>query len=124
LKPEIKKLWVDALRSGEYKQGSGQLYDKTPEGERYCCLGVLCRLAQQAGLEFSVDYLDPELNHDYFGPDVAEWAGLDTDRLGDCNPVIDYEDSEEGEQELHLSELNDDVGLTFSEIADIIEEQL
>ena len=25
MKPEIKKLWVDALRSGEYKQGTGRL---------------------------------------------------------------------------------------------------
>ena len=29
--------WVAALRSGEYKQGKGQLKDN---GGRYCCLGV------------------------------------------------------------------------------------
>jgi hypothetical protein len=31
------RAWVAALRSGEYKQGKGQL--KTPEGN-FCCLGV------------------------------------------------------------------------------------
>lgn len=31
--------WVAALRSGEYKQGRGQLY--VPKENSYCCLGVL-----------------------------------------------------------------------------------
>lgn len=34
----IKKKWVKALRSGEYRQGSGVLKD----GRKFCCLGVLC----------------------------------------------------------------------------------
>lgn len=36
--PELKQKWVDALRSGKYKQGNGWLRD---EKDRYCCLGVL-----------------------------------------------------------------------------------
>jgi hypothetical protein len=35
---EIKRKWIEALRSGDYKQGRGWLRDK--EGN-YCCLGVL-----------------------------------------------------------------------------------
>lgn len=35
---EIKKLWVEALRSGHFKQAKGRLVD---DGA-YCCLGVLC----------------------------------------------------------------------------------
>jgi hypothetical protein len=35
---EMKRKWITALRSGEYKQGTGAL--KTDDG-RYCCLGVL-----------------------------------------------------------------------------------
>lgn len=29
--------WIEALRSGKYKQGKGQL----KQDDRYCCLGVL-----------------------------------------------------------------------------------
>lgn len=35
---KIKKLWLKALRSGEYKQGKLALRIKN----KYCCLGVLC----------------------------------------------------------------------------------
>lgn len=35
---EIKKKWVEALRSGRYKQGYGRLHGDN----NYCCLGVLC----------------------------------------------------------------------------------
>lgn len=33
-----KKKWIEALRSGEYKQGKQMLY----RNGRYCCLGVGC----------------------------------------------------------------------------------
>jgi hypothetical protein len=33
--------WLEALRSGKYKQGRGQLV----LGDAYCCLGVLCEVA-------------------------------------------------------------------------------
>ena len=42
MKPEIKKLWVDALRSGEYKQAREVL--RTNGGTSFCCLGVLTDL--------------------------------------------------------------------------------
>ena len=35
---ELKTLWVEALRSGKYKQGRGRLF--SPEWGTYCCLGV------------------------------------------------------------------------------------
>lgn len=44
MKPELKKRWVKALRSGKYKQGKNYLRRQTPEGDRYCCLGVLCEI--------------------------------------------------------------------------------
>ena len=42
MKPEIKERWLIALRSGNYQQGKGQLKD----GDRYCCLGVLCDIVK------------------------------------------------------------------------------
>jgi hypothetical protein len=46
---QVQKLWLSALRSGEYKQTNGMLkreIDKSPE---FCCLGVLCDLAAKDG---------------------------------------------------------------------------
>lgn len=37
----LKAKWTAALRSGEFKQGKGQLKN----GDAYCCLGVLCVVA-------------------------------------------------------------------------------
>lgn len=42
LDPEVKAKWVEALRSGRYKQGQHVL--QTPDG-KFCCLGVYCDIA-------------------------------------------------------------------------------
>lgn len=42
---QVFKLWVKALRSGEYKQSEGSLKNK----DGFCCLGVLCDLAAKDG---------------------------------------------------------------------------
>ena len=38
--------WIEALESGDYKQGQERLRQKNPNypGWRYCCLGVACDL--------------------------------------------------------------------------------
>lgn len=38
----LKAQWVEALRSGKYQQGYGALR----KGDQFCCLGVLCDVAQ------------------------------------------------------------------------------
>lgn len=38
---QLKAKWIEALRSGKYKQGSHSLR----RGDAYCCLGVLCDVA-------------------------------------------------------------------------------
>ena len=43
----LARRWVAALRSGKYRQGQGGLRT----GDRYCCLGVLCDLADPEGWE-------------------------------------------------------------------------
>jgi len=35
--------WIEALRSGKYQQGRGQLY--SINNDNYCCLGVACEVA-------------------------------------------------------------------------------
>jgi hypothetical protein len=64
MNPELKKKWVKALRSGEYKQGRGYLANKG----KYCCLGVLAVACLGVSKEdaFGVAYLwhDSELPMD------------------------------------------------------------
>lgn len=54
LKPELtsaQKKWVEALRSGKYKQGTSRL---SRDGY-YCCLGVACEIfAKALGLKISL----------------------------------------------------------------------
>lgn len=55
LKANVKRAWLKALRSGDYKQGKEVLRYKrhlqpSDSEYRYCCLGILCDLAAKAGV--------------------------------------------------------------------------
>ena len=125
---EIKKKWIEALRSGKYEQGRGWLktQDNITKTEQFCCLGVLCDLHQQVtktswdiphlvGKESSI------WSHSYMGLDsflpssVQTWAEVTASNPTVLNPVTEDYSS--------LVYLND-MGTTFSEIADIIEKNL
>jgi len=101
---DIKKKWVDALRSGEYKQGKGQLrlYDVS-----FCCLGVLCNLAMKEGLAKweNNSFLDQEFG---LPEEVTNWAGLKEGDFQICD---------------NLAGMNDK-GIGFEEIADVAESKL
>lgn len=128
MNPEVKKLWVDALRSGKYKQGKRRL---SIDGN-HCCLGVLCEIATDLGLckkEVSaggkVSCSDPHADTfdddpSVLPPSVVKWAGLfDQDPVVECVPFG---------QTIYsiypLSELNDKFDLSFNQIADLIETYL
>ena len=78
---ERVKLWINALRSGEYKQIKSQLGQ---EGMGYCCLGVACEVAIQNGLaiERTVFPIRGHIDFDGNGceltPTVMEWYGFDS----------------------------------------------
>jgi hypothetical protein len=40
MEKELAMRWVEALKSGHYKQGRGWLHDRG--NNTWCCLGVLC----------------------------------------------------------------------------------
>lgn len=103
MNPEIKKLWIEALRSGEFQQGLRQL---ECDG-KYCCLGVLELLAFRAGVVSKFRGERP-----YLSTEVAEWAGLPS-----TNPRL-----ADG-LGMWAGSLNDH-GETFAEIADRIEKYL
>lgn len=74
MKTEIVKIWVSALRSGEYTQGSKCLLNE--QGE-YCCLGVLCDLYNKANAPNQVLGTFSEGNKQ-LPTRVMEWAGIAT----------------------------------------------
>ncbi len=42
----LKRKWIAALRSGDYKQTIGTLVEQDGNnGYKYCCLGVACKVA-------------------------------------------------------------------------------
>lgn len=57
LPADFKKKWVEALRSGEYKQGSNRLYSYYDNS--YCCLGVACRIAGYSEEDVRYDTIVP-----------------------------------------------------------------
>ncbi len=118
---QIQKQWVKALRSGRYKQATESLLDDSGGIKLYCCLGVLCKLAEKAKIgKFKQDEHGDFRFFSKDGKEIAEnenlpksvmkWAGL-TDNFGfsyDGKTLIDYNDTED---------------YSFKQIADIIEKQ-
>lgn len=129
---EIKELWVKALRSGKYKQGSSILHSTKTEIHEYCCLGVLCELAsaeikiQKYNNGFKTFY---DGQHCYLPDSVLQWIGWSLK-----DPSIIISNPTEEEQKIfgykaekyitHLSTLNDYYKLNFEQIADLIEKYL
>jgi hypothetical protein len=116
----VRNEWVRRLRSGDYAQGTGQLY-RAPSNE-YCCLGVLCEVAVEVGLiDKSVDgygFRNPG-EHPFWFNGVLPSAVIKWAELPDANPSI---------REVPLSNYNDGRDLvprhSFTEIARLIEENL
>lgn len=108
MNPEIKKQWVEALRSGRYKQGREAL--RTTDN-RYCCLGVLADMCGQTW-QHNTDRNE----YGYVDKDGKLQFGILDDNL------LDKLDMTYGEQEI-LWEKNDD-GETFPEIATYIERNM
>ena len=113
--PSVKQLWMDELRNGNRKQA--QRYLNT--GEAQCCLGVLCELAIEQGLDIKAESYtpyekaDPLITYDgsaaVLPTAVMAWSGIihDNGAYGRNNALS----------------MDNDQGKTFAEIADIIEKE-
>lgn len=117
MNPEVKQLWLEALRDGEFTQGHCALHFRNEgEGNTYCCLGVLCSLAATAGIcapEFRPDMgLVAYDGESYSLPlSVHEWAELNGDTVAcdaDGSPI-------------DLIHANDTQKRSFRDIAHLIE---
>ena len=110
MNPRIRKLWVKALRSGEYAQGTGTLVEEN-DHTQFCCLGVLTNLYVEETGDSSAWYAVPktETVAAILENSVVGWAELD-----DEDPMLGDD---------YASTLNDS-GKSFDEIADLIEKHL
>jgi hypothetical protein len=120
MNPEVKQKWVKALRSGQYKKGTGSLRTGSihQDGE-YCCLGVLCDIyAKEQTIGWNYNSI---LNStEYLPSKVAEWAWLDS-----YDPTIKVSIPENQEEAIFsLSSINDLHDYNFNKIADLIEQKL
>lgn len=112
MKQEIAKKWVEALRSGEYKQTDSVLCQRYPDGSLgHCCLGVLCRLNDKVEVIEKDNELFFDAEKSVLPFTVKNWAEMKT-----VDGNFDLEDNEFNS----LVEMNDD-GVSFLEIADFIE---
>ena len=114
---EIKRRWVEALRSGEYKQGREAL---KRQGQ-FCCLGVLCDLHAKETNTRWVDYINKDWSSDYLNQDsvlpdqVMEWAGI-----CESDPVITTGESTSNS----ITHYNDGKRYDFIQLSDLIEQHL
>lgn len=118
MKKSIAMKWAEALESGEYKQGTGQL--RTKENE-FCCLGVLCNMHAQANPKVAAQQDNPVeyFGKDEFPPDVVmNWSGL-KDSSGAFYVLEDDPYYGMTNVRHELVDLNDS-GKTFPEIAKVI----
>lgn len=86
--------WINALRSNEYNQGYGLLYDWV--NDAYCCLGVFCKINTN---DFDDDF-------------VVTWL-----TAAQQQPMGVYDLN----LQKFFSALNDNYKLSFGQIADVIE---
>lgn len=124
MNPEIKAEWVKRLKSRKYKKGTSVLYNA--DTNKYCCLGVLCEMAVDAGVVKKTIRKKPVgVNECLVGyyegggggelpVKVRKWAGLKN-----ASPTVIYQG-----EETSLIHINDNTTNTFGQIANIIEKRL
>ncbi len=114
MNPIVKKKWVDALNIETRQQGHFFLR----KNDCLCVYGILCDLAVKEGA--CPEVLDGTQGIYKYGKDrkvlilpeeVIKWAGMSEPSLYD-------------KQHRSLSELNDRQGLTFKQLAKIIDEEV
>lgn len=109
MSPELKTQWLQALRSGNYEQGTAYLANYSQGKTKFCCLGVLCEVAGVQRIK----------NED---KKVFEYGNLRAHSLFYWDLLSHFGLTEE--QQKHLAKLNDGVRHNFPQIADYIERHI
>lgn len=129
MKQEIAMQWVEALESGEYKQGKLQLrkYGGKDKPNKFCCLGVLCNLHALAHPEVAATQTKPYsyLGHDLgLPPAVVAWADMGSRGRGIDGGLGEFHfDLDDAPNANSLADLNDQYGYSFQQIAEVIRQK-
>lgn len=118
---EKTQTWIDNLRSGKYKQIQEQMcYTDIPNSA--CCLNVLeCSVKGLKWNYFQNALMPSDKNDQLFNSFSAErFNGILAEKLHSTVVYSDDPEIEEGE-ELYPVQWNDDLMLTFNQIADLLE---
>ncbi len=115
-------LLINALRSGRFRQGTGQLAGRGPAegGWKYCCLGVACEVYQEhvGDLRVHEGVVKKTYENDdtHLPEKVRKWYGFSSNNAELCEPVDVI-----GARPLQtLICLNDQAKFTFKQIADLL----
>ena len=122
MNPEVKQKWIDALRSGEYTQHTGEMTefvvvfdddgyetDETVSSKNCCCLGVLCDIYANEH-DTTLDKVLVENETTELPANVMDWSGFYS--RGVMEQLAEFNDGVEMHQQ------------PFEFIAWFIEEQL
>lgn len=134
---ELRKRWVKALRSGDYVQAQGALRTGASEpvsktGPGYCCLGVGCDVSAlgkwDAGEGFSnlFSYVIPagEKEASVLPDTVSKAFGYISPSGFVSTPFVEIGSfSAQGPITVSLIRLNDEYGMSFEQIANLLEQQ-
>lgn len=101
-----RKRWVKALRSGKYTQERGYL--RTENG--FCCLGVLCDIQKKGKWSLSSGQFAAVPVYEFSGTNVYSPPGAISKSVN-----VYLKDGY-----ISFDTLNDDHGMSFDEIADVI----
>ena len=120
-----KQEWIDALRSGKYKQTDSVLHDGHGA---FCCLGVLCDITPDMVTKTDGGFMckiDGNLTMSALPDSLANKYGITNFGLitnTDNNELAEYgiKNIVNNSLEVVLSDLNDR-GMSFIEIAGVIE---
>jgi hypothetical protein len=113
MRKDIKKIWVNDLRSGNFTQADSVLCEcpsvNDKKNQHHCCLGVLCdiyaRKVKKKRLINVLNKVKKEGEYELLNDEVLKWAGL------------------KDKTQQKLAEMNDD-GDSFEEIASYISKNL
>ncbi len=109
---QLRKEWLVALRSGEYERGYLSLVSEEEDGDCYCCLGVLCKIA--GILEGDMARYGEDSSTTELPPSFARYMGMNgAGNVRENKLVVGLDTS--------LMHMNDSQEKTFDEIADAIE---
>ncbi len=119
LPKKFAEKWLKALRSGEYEQANGQLYDDEYLGGSYCCLGVACEVVGHGKvLKEKFGEKGLPIQAKIIGKESCVFTKLPGLLREDFAPLREEDSFVES-----VAEMNDN-GQSFKEIADWIEDNV